>query len=186
MKPKLLSILRSFTEPYLPPCDPQVLDVPPAQTPRLKAMRLMHNNPAERSTRHEKLHSGLWACHKWIVLLTLTQASRPHIWHMRPMLYAPIVMGKRREQNTHHRDAQQTRSQWQVNKMTESTAPDHETGKRCLDEHTCLTDAAWSSIGNNTLALQLANRPTSIQATYNDNASYHYCFKPPSLKMQSF
>lgn len=52
MKTKLLSMLGSFTEPYLPPSE--VLDVPPPETASPIAIRLLYKNPAVTSTSYEK------------------------------------------------------------------------------------------------------------------------------------
>lgn len=36
------------------PCHRQMLDVPPAETPKLVAIRMLHKNPAVGSTREGK------------------------------------------------------------------------------------------------------------------------------------
>ncbi len=54
MEPKPLSNLVSFKEPSLTPSDPQVVDVPPAETAGLVAVSLLSMNPAVRGTRQGK------------------------------------------------------------------------------------------------------------------------------------
>lgn len=54
METKPLSKLTSFKEPSLTPSDPQVLDVPPAETANLVAIRLLYKHPAVRGSRHGK------------------------------------------------------------------------------------------------------------------------------------